>query len=92
MEPFAGSNNLIKMLQKIGFCNDFKSFDLMTFEPQNEDVKKLYTLSNFPQGITNPLYLAHNSATRIIRLNKILSQNCFAMQINNLNEFLKNLK
>ena len=35
LEPFAGSNNLIKMLQNMGFCNNFSSFDL---EPQDEFV------------------------------------------------------
>ena len=28
LEPFAGSNNLIKMLQEMGLCNNFKSFDI----------------------------------------------------------------
>lgn len=65
LEPFAGSNNLINMLQNMDLCCDFKSFDI---EPQNEFVKKKDTLKNFPKGykvcITNPPYLAQNSAKR----------------------------
>jgi hypothetical protein len=65
LEPFAGSNNLIKMLQEMGLCKAFSSFDI---NPQNPAVKKQDTLSNFPQNhevcITNPPYLAQNSAKR----------------------------
>lgn len=65
LEPFAGSNNLINMLQNMDLCCDFKSFDI---EPQNKFVKKKDTLKNFPKGykvcITNPPYLAQNSAKR----------------------------
>ena len=65
LEPFAGSNNLINMLQDMGLCTDFKSFDI---EPKNKFVKRRDTLKNFPKGfkvcITNPPYLAQNSANR----------------------------
>lgn len=65
LEPFAGSNNLINMLQDMGLCSDFKSFDI---EPKNKFVKIRDTLKNFPKGfkvcITNPPYLAQNSAKR----------------------------
>lgn len=65
LEPFAGSNNLISMLQDMGLCTDFKSFDI---EPKNKFVKRRDTLKNFPKGfkvcITNPPYLAQNSAKR----------------------------
>ena len=65
LEPFAGSNNLINMLQNMGLCADFKSFDI---EPKNKFVKRRDTLKNFPKGfkvcITNPPYLAQNSAKR----------------------------
>ena len=65
LEPFAGANNLIDMLQKMGFCNDFISFDI---EPKSEDVKYRNTITDFPKNynvcITNPPYLAQNSATR----------------------------
>lgn len=65
LEPFAGSNNLINMLQNMNLCSDFKSFDI---EPKNKFVKKKDTLKDFPKGykvcITNPPYLAQNSAKR----------------------------
>ncbi len=65
LEPFAGSNNLIKMLQEMELCKAFSSFDI---KPQNPLVKKQDTLLNFPQNhevcITNPPYLAQNSAKR----------------------------
>ncbi|GHV14883.1 hypothetical protein AGMMS49938_11820 [Fibrobacterales bacterium] len=65
LEPFAGANNLISMLQDMQLCKNFISFDI---EPQNSKVKKRDTLADFPQGyevcVTNPPYLAQNSATR----------------------------
>lgn len=65
LEPFAGSNNLITMLQEMGLCSKFKSFDI---EPKNRFVIKRDTLKNFPTCfkvcITNPPYLAQNSAKR----------------------------
>jgi hypothetical protein len=65
LEPFAGSNNLIKMLQEMNMCNNFISYDI---EPKNECVLFQDTLTNFPKDynicITNPPYLAQNSAKR----------------------------
>lgn len=65
LEPFAGSNNLITMLQGMGLCNDFLSYDI---EPKNKYVSYKDTLNDFPEGfnvcITNPPYLAQNSAKR----------------------------
>ena len=65
LEPFAGSNNLIKMLQEMNLCNNFISYDI---EPKNEDVLFKDTLQDFPENcnicITNPPYLAQNSAKR----------------------------
>lgn len=61
LEPFAGSNNLIDMLG----LTKFRSFDI---EPKNERVEKRDTIADFPKGysvcITNPPYLAKNSANR----------------------------
>ena len=64
LEPFAGSNNIIKMLKQennISFC----SFDI---KPQDPNVTKRDTLKNFPTGyntcITNPPWLASYSASR----------------------------
>ncbi|MCL2040157.1 MAG: hypothetical protein FWG85_06985 [Bacteroidetes bacterium] len=65
LEPFAGANNLIDMLKKMELCNDFISFDI---EPKNNEVQYKNTLIDFPKSynvcITNPPYLAQNSATR----------------------------
>ena len=65
LEPFAGSNNLIKMLQEMNLCNDFISYDI---EPKNQNVLLKDTLQDFPKNyitcITNPPYLAQNSAKR----------------------------
>jgi hypothetical protein len=36
LEPFAGSNNLVQMLQRLSFCHSFKSFDI---KPQNKNRK-----------------------------------------------------
>lgn len=65
LEPFAGSNNLIEMLQGLGLCKDFASYDI---EPRNDLVEARDSLSDFPSGfsvcVTNPPYLARNSAKR----------------------------
>ncbi len=65
LEPFAGGNNIIKTLQEIDLCNQFVSYDI---EPTNKHVKLLDTVNAFPKGfkvcITNPPWLARNSATR----------------------------
>jgi hypothetical protein len=65
LEPFAGSNNLIKMLREMDLVKDCASFDV---SPQNEKVLYRDTLKDFPKGynvcITNPPYLARNSAKR----------------------------
>ena len=61
LEPFAGANNIPKMLPFF----DWKSYDL---EPADAEVIQRDTLKSFPVGyktvITNPPYLAKNSATR----------------------------
>jgi hypothetical protein len=65
LEPFAGSNNLIEMLKSMKICQNFKSFDIL---PNHSDVDYGDTLKNFPTGfdvcVTNPPYLAQNSAKR----------------------------
>ena len=65
LEPFAGSNNLIQMLKKMQLCSRFVSYDI---EPKSKNIIKQDTLINFPRGfgvcITNPPYLAQNSAKR----------------------------
>lgn len=62
-EPFAGANDLIWHLQDMGLCNEYSSFDI---SPAHSTVTKRDTLKRFPSGdvcITNPPWLAKNSAT-----------------------------
>ena len=65
LEPFAGSNNIVKSLQQTGLCNQFSSYDI---EPADSFVEQRDTIKSFPQGfevcVTNPPWLARNSATR----------------------------
>ncbi len=65
LEPFAGANNIIKTLQKNKLCSNFSSFDIA---PADHQVKQTDTIKYFPQGfdvcVTNPPWLARNSATR----------------------------
>ena len=67
IEPFAGSNNIVKLMN-VG--NDWECYDIL---PSTNLVPKFKiiqrdTITNFPKGpqiaITNPPYLAKNSATR----------------------------
>ena len=68
LEPYAGANNIVKMLN---VPNDWVCYD---YEPPKENVCPQFpviqrdTIENFPAGfnvvITNPPYLAKNSATR----------------------------
>ena len=72
IEPFAGANNIVRLIQEIGVDNSWKCFDI---EPSVNNVtpeyhiEKLDTIKNFPKGynvaITNPPYLAKNSASRM---------------------------
>ena len=72
LEPFAGACNLINMLTSLGYKNQWAAFDI---EPVNSEantsgvpVLTRNTLEDYPQGyavaITNPPYLARNSASR----------------------------
>lgn len=73
LEPFAGSNNIIDMIEEIGYRNSWKCYDI---DPEctslTEDsvfqVETRDTLASFPMGyevaITNPPYLSKSSATR----------------------------
>ena len=64
LEPFAGSNNLIQLLSKLGLCKEFASFDI---EPAHPSVICRDTLKDFPTGyevcITNPPFLSRVSAS-----------------------------
>lgn len=65
LEPFAGSNRLIRHLRKMDLCRRFASFDIF---PASVDVQQRDTLKSFPTGygvcITNPPWLARNSASK----------------------------
>ena len=65
LEPFAGANNLIHMLKREGLARRFASYDI---RPASLNVLRRDTIRDFPQGfdvcITNPPWLARNSATR----------------------------
>ncbi len=65
LEPFAGSNNIIKILQENKLCEQFSSYDIA---PADKSVENKDTIRSFPKGfdvcVTNPPWLARNSATR----------------------------
>lgn len=65
LEPFAGSNGIIHLLDKLGFIKQSTSYDIM---PRHKDVILKDTLLDFPSSfstcITNPPFLAKNSASR----------------------------
>lgn len=71
LEPFAGANNIVAMLHEIGYKNRWDCFDIeppLHSDFEEYSVVQRDTLKGFPQGytvaITNPPYLARNSATR----------------------------
>lgn len=71
LEPFAGANNIVKLINEVYPKTQFVSYDIdLSFENVYPYVKiiKRDTIKNFPKGyktvITNPPYLAKNSATR----------------------------
>lgn len=65
LEPFAGANSLVRMLRELSLCGDFAAYDI---EPAGRAVRRRDTLADFPSGfevcVTNPPWLARNSATR----------------------------
>ena len=71
LEPFAGSNNIVKMLYNLGYKNKWVCYDI---EPSKINNFPNFTIiqrntildypKNFKIAITNPPYLAKNSATR----------------------------
>ncbi len=65
LEPFAGANHIIDTLIDLGLCREFISYDI---KPNHKKVRERNTITRFPEGydvcITNPPWLARNSATR----------------------------
>ena len=67
LEPFAGSNNIVNL---VGIRNKWVCFDILPTENlcPKFDIIQRDTIQDFPSGykvcITNPPYLAKNSATR----------------------------
>ena len=65
LEPFAGQGGLVDMLRAAGLCRRFRSYDA---HPAATDVARRDTIRDFPTGfsvcITNPPWLARNSAAR----------------------------
>ena len=69
LEPFAGDNNIPKMLEDIMVSQKWDCFDIIPNDcPKIGTIIERDTINNFPTGynvcITNPPYLAKNSATR----------------------------
>lgn len=70
LEPFAGANHIVKLMNEAGFTAQWACFDIDPPSPMSEgfEVVKRNTLSRFPSGfkvvVTNPPYLARNSAAR----------------------------
>ena len=66
LEPFAGENSLIRMLQDVRLAKRYKSFDI---HPKASDVAKLDTLKRYPTDfnlcITNPPWLYKSRAKRL---------------------------
>ncbi len=65
LEPFAGANHIINTLKEMDLCSAFCSYDITPGDPQ---VQQRDTIADFPKGfqvcVTNPPWLARNSATR----------------------------
>ena len=72
LEPFAGANNIVCLLQEAKICSEFACYDVKK-KPKHNDksmpsITRRDTLKSFPQGyhacVTNPPWLARNSARR----------------------------
>ena len=65
LEPYAGANGLIAMLREVGLAKRYSSFDIA---PAEATVVLRDVIKDFPKDykvcVTNPPYLAKNSATR----------------------------
>lgn len=64
IEPFAGNKDIPRLMTAAGYTNNWQCFDIL---PSSPDVIENDSIKNCPSGtviITNPPYLAKNSATR----------------------------
>lgn len=66
LEPFAGAKHILQLIDSVHLrCRDWAFYDI---EPGAKGIVKRDTLTDFPKGfnvcITNPPWLARNSATR----------------------------
>lgn len=65
LEPYAGANHLVRMVEALRPGRDWTSFDI---EPSDPAVVARDTIASFPVGydavVTNPPYLAKNAAAR----------------------------
>ncbi|WP_426461260.1 hypothetical protein [Mycoplasma hafezii] len=71
LEPFAGTNNIPYLISEIGYTPKWECYDIFLQDLNRYDefaIQQRDTLKKFPKGlkvaITNPPYLARNSATR----------------------------
>lgn len=70
LEPFAGANHIVRLMREAGYEQPWKCFDIDPPAPRAEGVpiSRKDTLASFPKGfevvVTNPPYLARNSARR----------------------------
>lgn len=71
IEPFSGSNNIVKMINDLGIKNKWHCFDIDNSNVNNfnkYEIKKCDTLKNFPKvanvAITNPPFLSKDSSTK----------------------------
>lgn len=77
-EPYAGSNNIVEMLNEVGIKkSESSNWECYDISPQNDEdintsgvsIKGRDMINNYPESVpavvvTNPPYLAKNSATR----------------------------
>ena len=66
LEPFAGANSIIDMLQSVNYANRYSSYDLL---PKNQQVVNRDTIKDFPIEynfcVTNPPWLYKSRAKRL---------------------------
>ena len=67
LEPFAGSNNIIKFLREQGYIKATGGSWSFDINPQDSEVEQRDTMADFPTGydvcVTNPPWISKTSAT-----------------------------